>query len=201
MKPIFFENPAAWRAWLAVHHRTAPEVLVGFHKRHTGRPSLTWPESVDEALCYGWIDGVRRSLGDESYTIRFTPRRDGSAWSAVNIRRVGELIKAKRMRAAGLAAWNRRRDDRPGYSYGQAKTAKLPPALARRLKANAKAWAFYASQPPYYRRLAAWWVIGAKREETKERRFATLVKDCEAGRRIGPMRYDRRGGTRRKPSK
>ena len=166
--------------------------------RATGRPSLTWPESVDQALCYGWIDGVRRSLGAEAYTIRFTPRRPTSIWSAVNIRRMKELIAEGLVQPAGLAAWERRTDERSAiYRYAEAKVAKLPPAMLKRLKASARAWAFYSAQAPSYQRIGAWYVISAKKEETREKRFTTLLRESAAGRRLGPQRAIRP----RQPSK
>jgi uncharacterized protein YdeI (YjbR/CyaY-like superfamily) len=189
MKRRFFATPAAWRAWLARHHATSSELWVGFHKRHTGHKSITWPESVDEALCFGWIDGIRRSLGASSYMIRFTPRRAGSTWSAVNTRRALQLKKAGLMRSAGLRALADRRQSRSGiYAYEQRrKTARLPSALARTFKANAKAWRFFQSQPPWYRRTASWWIISAKQEETRARRLRILIADSARGRRIGPL--------------
>ncbi|MEA2398505.1 MAG: hypothetical protein QOK25_2061 [Thermoleophilaceae bacterium] len=188
MKPTFFKEPDEFRAWLEEHHAEASELLVGFHKKGSGRPSITWPESVDQALCFGWIDGVRRSIDDESYTIRFTPRKKKSTWSAVNIARVAELTERGLMRPAGLAAFEARSAERSGiYAYEQRKTAKLDAAQEKRLRANAKAWDFFQAQPPWYRRTATWWVISAKREETRERRLATLIEDSENGRRLARL--------------
>jgi uncharacterized protein YdeI (YjbR/CyaY-like superfamily) len=185
MEPIFFETPAEFRAWLEEHHGDESELLVGFHKKGTGRPSLTWPESVDQALCFGWIDGVRRSLGDHSYTIRFTPRRARSTWSAVNINRAKELVEQELMRPAGLAAFERRSDDRSRiYSYEQRKQAKLDPAAEQEFRANSEAWAFFSEQAPSYRRTATHWVISAKKEETRRKRLKTLIEDSAAGRRL-----------------
>ena len=181
--PRFFANPAAWRRWLDAHHASATELWVGFHKRATGRPSLTWPEAVDQALCYGWIDGIRRRIDDERYAIRFTPRRKGSVWSVVNLRRVAELSAAGLMRPAGLAAHAGVRESRI-YSYEQRKAASFPPAMARRFRSAAEAWRFFQAQPPSYRQPATWWVVSAKKPETRERRLATLIADSAAGRRI-----------------
>jgi uncharacterized protein YdeI (YjbR/CyaY-like superfamily) len=186
--PRFFRNAAEWRKWLAKNHAKADELWVGFHKKATGKPSMTWAESVDEALCFGWIDGIRKRVGDESYKIRFTPRRPGSNWSLVNTRRVAELTELGRMRPAGQKAFAARKEKRSGvYAYEQRKSAALEPKQDRRFRANKAAWEFFRSQPPSYRQLAIWWVISAKRDETRERRLATLIEDSAAGRRIGPL--------------
>jgi uncharacterized protein YdeI (YjbR/CyaY-like superfamily) len=185
MEPTFFATPEDFRAWLEAHHETETEMLVGFHKKGSGRPSITWPESVDQALCFGWIDGVRRSLGDESYTIRFTPRKQRSNWSAINVRRVGELTELGLMRPAGVAAFERRSDDRTGiYSYERRKVAKLDAEQERRFRANPGAWKWFKAQPAGYRRTATHWVISAKRPETRERRLEELIEDSAAGRTI-----------------
>src|SRR5205085_2070698 len=150
---IFFAQPAAFRAWLEKHHQIKREQWVGFHRKASGRPSITWPEAVDEALCFGWIDGIRRSLGDESYTIRFTPRKARSTWSAVNIRRVRELAAEGRMQPAGLKAFEARSEDRSAiYAYEQREAASLSPEQERELRADPKAWEFFQSRPPSYRR-------------------------------------------------
>jgi uncharacterized protein YdeI (YjbR/CyaY-like superfamily) len=185
VRPTFFATPADFRAWFEENHERASELMVGFHKKATGRPSITWPEAVDEALCFGWIDGIRRSLGDESYMIRFTPRKPRSTWSAVNIARAKELIAEGRMRPAGLAAYEARSDDRSAiYSYEQRHTAKLAPDQEREFRSNERAWAFFEAQPPSYRKTALWWVVSAKREETRARRLRTLVEDSANGRRL-----------------
>jgi uncharacterized protein YdeI (YjbR/CyaY-like superfamily) len=188
MEPTFFATPAAFRAWLEEHHEIETELLVGFYKKPSGKPSITWPESVDQALCFGWIDGVRRSLGEEAYTIRFTPRKPRSNWSAVNVQRMGELIHEGLVHPAGLAAFERRSDDRTAiYASEQRKNAQLPPEYERRLRADAAASEFFDAQPPWYRRTATHWVISAKREATRERRLAQLIEDSASGRRIGPL--------------
>ncbi len=185
MDPIFFASADEWRAWLERNHGSASEVLVGYWKKGTGRPSMTWPESVDEALCFGWIDGVRRGIDDERYSIRFTPRKARSTWSQVNVRRARELIDAGLMQPAGLAAFEARDEKRSGiYSYEQRKAAKLPRAMEQEFRANEKAWSFFGSRPPGYRRTAIWWVISAKREDTRKRRLATLIADSAAGRTL-----------------
>jgi uncharacterized protein YdeI (YjbR/CyaY-like superfamily) len=188
VNPIYFATPADLRDWFTANASTATELWVGFHRRRTGEPSVTWPEAVDEALCVGWIDGVRRSIDDDRYAIRFTPRKARSTWSAVNIRRAGELIAEGRMQAAGLAAFERRSDDRAAiYSYEQRHHAELAPEEQAALDANEAARAFWDRQPPSYRRTATYWVVSAKRPETRARRLATLIEDSAAGRRIGPL--------------
>ena len=190
-RPKFFATPAKFRAWLERHHETAAELLVGFHKKGSGKPSITWPESVDEALCFGWIDGIRRRIDDDSYSIRFTPRRARSIWSNVNVRRVAELTKLGRMQPAGLRAFAARESARSGiYRYEQDKQEPDEPlteAYRATLEANKKAWTFFQAQPPYYRRLATRWVMSAKKEETRLRRLAQLIKDSSGGRRFGAL--------------
>ena len=186
MKPLFFPTPRDWRQWLAKHHASTDELWVGFFKRGSGKPSITWPESVDEALCVGWIDGLRKRLDDERYMIRFTPRRPGSIWSAVNVRRVGELTRLGRMKPAGVRAFKARTKNKTAvYSFEQRKKVKMPVAYLRRFKENADAWRFFSSQAPWYRRTTTWLVISAKREETKLKRLSRLIADSAAGRQIG----------------
>ncbi len=188
MKPLYFATPAKFRAWLEANHESEKELLVGFYKVGSGKPSITWPESVDEALCFGWIDGVRRSLGAEAYTIRFTPRKATSIWSANNVGRVRELEKQKRIRPAGLRAFAARKAEKTGvYSFERAEPARLLPAEDKKLSANRKAAAFFESQPPWYRRAALHWVTSAKRDETRERRLAQLIACSAAGRTIPPL--------------
>lgn len=188
MKPRFFASPSEFRAWLDAHHATERELLVGFHKKGTGRPSITWPESVDEALCFGWIDGVRRSLGDEAYTIRFTPRRPTSIWSAINVGRVAELQKAGKMTAAGQRAFAARSAARTGvYSFEREAPARLEPEQEKKLRSNARAAAFFDAQPPWYRRTATHWVISAKRSDTRERRLEQLITASAEGRTVAPL--------------
>lgn len=188
MKPRFFATPARWRAWLSANHHREDELWVGFYKRATGRPSITWPQSVDEALCFGWIDGIRRSVDAESYAIRFTPRRSGSTWSVINLKRVKELMAGGLMGPAGLEAYQARRPERTRrHSFEQRRSARLPPAYQRRFQAEPEGWTFFQAQPPWYRRTATWWVVSAKKEETRVRRLDTLIKDSVRGRRIGPL--------------
>jgi len=188
MEPTFFATPAGFRAWLEQNHESAPELLVGYYKKGTGRPSITWPESVDEALCFGWIDGIRRARDLESYTIRFTPRRRGSNWSTVNLNRMEELIRDGRMHPAGLRAYEARDPAKCGvYSYEGSTVAELTPEMVARFQARGAAWSFFQAQPPGYRKLMVRWVFSAKRDETRQRRLATLIEESAAGRRISPM--------------
>lgn len=187
MEPIFFANRAEFREWLAAHAANETELLVGYHKVATGRPSMTWAESVDEALCVGWIDGVRRGVGNESYTIRFTPRKPTSKWSAVNVRRVGELTAEGRMQPAGLAAFGRRNPDVVPYSYAQPKDTALDPEFEKAFMGDTAAWDFFQSQPPGYRRTAIHWVMSAKRDETRQRRLATLIADSARRERLANL--------------
>jgi uncharacterized protein YdeI (YjbR/CyaY-like superfamily) len=195
VKPTFFATPEDFRAWLQEHHATEKELLVGFHKKGSGRPSITWPESVDQALCFGWIDGVRRRIDDDSYSIRFTPRKARSTWSAINVKRVGELTELGLMHPAGLAAFERRSDDRTAiYAYEQRKRAKLDPDMETRFRQDARAWAWFEAQPPSYRRTATYWVISAKRPENRERRLEQLIADSAAGRTIAQLTRPTPGG-------
>jgi uncharacterized protein YdeI (YjbR/CyaY-like superfamily) len=192
-EPTHFETPAELRAWFDRHHESAPELWVGFHRKGSGRPSITWPEAVDEALCVGWIDGIRKSVDATSYKIRFTPRKPTSNWSSVNIGRVAELTAQGRMRPAGLAAFERRSEAKSGiYSYEQRKQARLEPAQEREFRANAEAWRYFQAQPQGYRKTATWWVVSAKREATRAKRLATLIDDSANGRRLRHLSWERR---------
>jgi uncharacterized protein YdeI (YjbR/CyaY-like superfamily) len=190
---IFFDAPSRWRQWLARHHARRTAVWVGFRKRGSGLPSLTWPQSVDEALCFGWIDGVRKSIDETSYKIRFTPRKAGSTWSAVNIRRVGELEELGLMQPRGREAFAARTQAPSGrYSYEQRGTVSFDEAAERALRANAPAWRHFQSRPPWYRRMATFWVMSAKREETRHKRLQRLIADSAAERPIPPLAYGRK---------
>ncbi|HEV7484844.1 MAG TPA: YdeI/OmpD-associated family protein [Thermoanaerobaculia bacterium] len=185
MQPHFFKTPADFRRWLAKNHASATELLVGFYKKDSGKPSITWPESVDEALCFGWIDGVRRRIDDVSYSIRFTPRKKTSTWSAINIARVAELTKLERMQPAGQRAFEHRREEKSAiYSYENA-SRTLSAEDEKKFRANRKAWEFFNAQPPGYRHLSIYWITSVKRDETRARRLATLIEDSAAGRRLG----------------
>ena len=179
MEPRFFRTPAEFRHWLLEHYADTPELVVGYYKKGTGKPSMTWPESVDEALCFGWIDGVRRRIDDERYSIRFTPRRRRSIWSAVNIKRAGELIEAGRMTPAGLAAFEARIEDRSApYSYEQRHNARLDPEQEARLRADPEVWEWFQSRPPSFRKTAIYWITSARKPETRERRLTRLIEDA-----------------------
>jgi uncharacterized protein YdeI (YjbR/CyaY-like superfamily) len=187
-EPTFFATPDELRAWLAEHHEARDELWVGFHKKATGRSSVTWPQAVDQALCFGWIDGVRKSLGDESYKIRFTPRKSRSTWSAINVRRYGELLAEGLVAPAGVAAFERRAEDRTAiYSYENRDKAVFEDEQEARFRADAAAWEWFQAQPPSYRRTATYWVVSAKRPETRERRLTRLIEDSAAGRTIPPL--------------
>jgi uncharacterized protein YdeI (YjbR/CyaY-like superfamily) len=184
MKLTYFRSAAHFRKWLERHHHVTKELWVGFYKKDSGKPSITWPESVDEALCVGWIDGLRKRVDEVSYMIRFTPRKPESTWSVININRVKVLRRVGRMQPAGLKAFRARREYRSGiYSYEQ-RSAELPEPYAAGLKRNKIAWEFFRAQPPGYRKLASWWIVSAKREETRLKRLKRLIGDSARGRRI-----------------
>src|SRR5712671_7717167 len=184
-RPTFFPMPADFRIWLEAHHDKLREQLVGFHKKSSGKPSMTWPESVEVALCFGWIDGVRKSINETSYTIRFTPRRPTSTWSAVNIKRVQQLKKKGLMHPAGLKAFAARSAKKSGiYSYEQRKSAQFTREQAKQFRANKAAWEFFRAQPPWYQRVTTYWVISAKREETKLKRLSLLIKHSQNRRTL-----------------
>ena len=188
MEPTFFATPSEFRTWLQEHHATTRELWVGFYKKSSGKPSITWPEAVDEALCFGWIDGLRKSIDAVSYTIRFTPRKPRSIWSAVNVKRAEELARLGLMHPAGLKAFEERAQEKSGvYAYEQRSAATLDDASEQHFRANAQAWDFFQAQAAWYRRAAIWWVISAKKEETRRKRLATLVEDSEHGRTIAPL--------------
>ncbi|HUR69521.1 MAG TPA: YdeI/OmpD-associated family protein [Candidatus Thermoplasmatota archaeon] len=184
MEPRFFGTQAQWRRWLAKHHAAASELVLGFYKAAAGRKGITYQQALDVALCFGWIDGVRRSLGDEAWSIRFTPRRPRSIWSAVNLRRAEKLKAEGKMAAAGLAAFEGRDPTRAGLYSFENKPKALAPAYERALRADARAWEHWSASPPGYRRTATFWVMSAKREKTRERRAAQLIRWHSEGKRI-----------------
>jgi len=188
MTATFFPTPDDFRGWLARHHDETDELWVGYYKKATGKPSITWPESVDEALCFGWIDGIRKSIDGEAYRIRFTPRRPGSHWSRVNLERVAALVEEGRMAPAGLAAHEARDPERAGQYSFERDGASLTPAHVREFRSHPDAWAFWRAQPDGYRKQATWWVVSAKREDTRARRLAALIEDSASGLRIKPLR-------------
>jgi uncharacterized protein YdeI (YjbR/CyaY-like superfamily) len=191
VEPIFFSSPLKLRAWLHSHHLTAGELWVGLYRRATGRPSVTWPQIVDEVLCVGWIDGVRQPLDDQRWSIRVTPRRRGSRWSAVNIRRWKALLAARRVLPAGKTAFEGRRAE-TDYAYEQRRQVKFGAAETGALRRNARAWAWFSSRAPSYQRNATFWVMSAKQEETRKRRLARLIADSAAGRPVPPLSYVRK---------
>ena len=184
MPTKFFKTPAAFRKWLAANHAKSKELWVGFYKKDSGKPSITWPESVDEALCFGWIDGIRKTIDDASYKIRFSPRKPTSIWSAVNIRNAEKLIKEKRMLPVGLKAFEARKEYRSGiYAYEQRSPELVEPYLGK-LKGNKAAWKFFQGQPPYYRKTMNWFIVSAKQEETRLKRLNKLIEASAEGRRL-----------------
>jgi uncharacterized protein YdeI (YjbR/CyaY-like superfamily) len=185
--PVFFPTPADFRAWLEAHHTAVDHLWVGYYKKATKRASVTWEDTVDEAVCYGWIDGIRKSRDAESYVIRFTPRKPRSVWSQRNIDLVERLTAEGRMKAEGLAAFAFK-DVHPDSGYSTATFDTLPEGMVARFKETVDAWAFYEAQPPGYRRHSAHWVTSAKREATRERRLATLIDDSANGLRIKQLR-------------
>jgi uncharacterized protein YdeI (YjbR/CyaY-like superfamily) len=194
MDPIFFETPADFRAWLAANHDTADFQWVGFYKKGSGRLSITWPESVDEALCYGWIDGVRKGLDTESYMIRFTRRKSGSVWSNVNLGRIQVLADLGRLQPSGQAAFQARKEGRSGiYSHEQG-DVNLPEPYRDLLRENAAACEFFQRQPASYRKAASWWVASAKREETRRKRLDSLVAHSARFERVPQFTWKKSSG-------
>lgn len=190
MRPTFFKTPGHLRRWLEKNHASVSELWVGFYRKASGKGGITYEQALEEALCFGWIDGVRRRLDDEAYVQRFTPRTAKSYWSAVNIKRVEGLKASGRMHAAGLAAFERRDEAKTEKYSFERQNPKLDASLEKRFRANRKAWTFFESQPPGYRRLAVHWVTSAKKEDTRQRRLATLIQDSAAGRRIGLLKQN-----------
>jgi uncharacterized protein YdeI (YjbR/CyaY-like superfamily) len=195
-EPKFFPGLQAFTDWLALHHADRDDLWVGLHKRAAGKATLTYKEAVDAALCYGWIDGIRKSRDEESYQIRFTPRRKGSIWSAVNLKRVTELIELGRMAPSGLKTY-RTRDPRKQNIYSfENRTRTLPPRYMAMFRADKDALAYYRDQPWWYRRTTTWWVVSAKQEETRLRRLKTLIDHCGKKTWIGALRRPTRPAKR-----
>ena len=187
MNSHYFTSPIKFHQWLEKHHATATELLVGFYKKSSSKPSITYQEALDEALCFGWIDGIRKSVDEERYTIRFTPRKPISNWSNVNIKRMKELIAAGRVQPAGLAAFEARTAEKSSVYTYENRPQQLSAEYEKQFRANKPAWEFFQSQAPYYQRTACAWVMTAKKEETRLRRLATLIEDSAQGRRLGIM--------------
>ena len=196
IKPVFFATQANFRKWLQQNHAAADEVWVGFYKMHTGKPTVTYKEAVDQALCFGWIDGIRKSIDDEAYMNRFTPRRKGSNWSAVNIKRAKELIEAGLMKPAGARAFAQRDEAKANqYSFEREHVA-FTTAQLREFKKNKRAWKFFEAQPPSYRKVMTWWVISAKQLATQEKRLARLIAESEDEKRVATMQPSARKKSR-----
>jgi uncharacterized protein YdeI (YjbR/CyaY-like superfamily) len=182
--PMFFQTQSEFRTWLEANHETASELLVGYYKVGSGKPSMTWSESVDQALCFGWIDGIRRRIDDESYSIRFTPRKAKSVWSAVNIAKVAELTEKCLMKPAGISAFERRSEDKSAiYAYENKPTA-FDADLEAVFRSNPSAWEFFERQPTGYRRTLMYWVMSAKQEKTKRERLAKLMGASASSERL-----------------
>lgn len=189
MDVTFFDSSADFRTWLEAHHDQVQELWVGFYKKNSGKSGITYMEAVDEALCFGWIDGIKKKVDDDSYTNRFTPRKARSNWSAVNIQRVGELSQLGRMHPAGLKAFDARDQEKTQlYSY-EARNRPLDEMYEKSFIANKKAWDFFTAQAASYQKVASWWVMSAKREETRLKRLTTLIEDSENGRRLAQVTY------------
>jgi len=182
--PVYFAVAADFRQWLERNHAASTELLVGFYKKSSGRASITYSEALDEALCFGWIDGVRKSVSAEAYCIRFTPRKVKSQWSSVNIQRVRDLSRGGRMQSSGIKAFEGAEQQRRKYSYEQRREAGWANEHEKQFRSNASAWTFFEAQPPGYRRTARFWVVSAKREETRQKRLGVLISASREGRRI-----------------
>jgi uncharacterized protein YdeI (YjbR/CyaY-like superfamily) len=188
----YFATPDSLRDWFDANHGTADELWLGYYRKSTGRPSVDWPQAVEEALCVGWIDGVRRSLDDTSHVQRFTPRRKGSTWSAVNVAKVAALTEQGRMRPAGIAAFEARTADNTAvYSY-EREVAAFTHVEEARFRAEPAAWTDWEARPPSYRRAVTHWVTSAKQPATRVRRLDALIADSAAGQIVGPMRWARK---------
>jgi uncharacterized protein YdeI (YjbR/CyaY-like superfamily) len=184
MKPAFFKSPEEFRRWLEQNHASAEEILVGFHKKDSGKKSITYAEALDEALCFGWIDGVRRSFDETSYTIRFTPRKPKSIWSLVNVRHVERLMQEGRMHAAGIAAFERRTPERTGIYSFENRPRELSREYEKEFRRHKEAWEFFAAQPPGYKRQMSFWVMSAKREDTRRARLERLIDSSAKRERV-----------------
>lgn len=191
MDVLFFPTPKDFRDWLDANHDKQTEQWVGFYKKATKIPSITWPESVDQALCYGWIDGIRKSIDEKSYKIRFTPRKPKSHWSNVNIKKIEELISSGQMKEPGLAAWEKRTEENSGKASFEQDKVVLAKAYEKKLKANKKAWQYFSNATPSYRKQTTWWVMSAKKEETRLRRLSILIQSSEKDEVIPAMRWSK----------
>jgi uncharacterized protein YdeI (YjbR/CyaY-like superfamily) len=188
----FFPTQKHLRKWFEKNHKKEKELLAGFYKVSSGKPSVTWSESVDEALCFGWIDGIRRSIDDESYCIRFTPRNPKSNWSAINIKKVEELTKLGLMKPEGLKAFSLRKENKSKvYSY-ENPIVELDKSIEKKFKANKQAWKYFKSTAPSYQKITTRWIMSAKQETTRLKRAEELIRDCAAGKKIKAMNYGKK---------
>lgn len=187
MKPKFFSSPGQFREWLEQNHSRETELMIGFHKKSSGKKSITYAEALDEALCFGWIDGVRKSLNETSYIQRFTPRKSRSIWSLINVRHVERLTKEGRMHTAGLEAYARRDPKRTGIYSFENRPRELSPAYEKTFRQKKRAWTFFQEQPPSYKRLMIFRIMEAKKEETQLRRLKQLIESSEKGLRLGAI--------------
>lgn len=190
----FFRSGEGFRKWLAKNHASASELWVGFYRKDSGKGGITYAQALDEALCYGWIDGIRKKLDDASFTIRFTPRKPNSIWSNVNIAHIARLVKEGRMMPPGIDAYGRKDEKRSGVYSFERERAELTPGMMRELKKNKAAWKFFEAQPPYYKRVASWYVISAKRDETRRARLERLITDSARGERMAQFKVEKRSG-------
>jgi uncharacterized protein YdeI (YjbR/CyaY-like superfamily) len=188
-KPTFFATQENFRKWLIKNHETATELVVGFYKVDSGKPSMSWSQSVDQAICFGWIDGVRKSIDDKSYLIRFTRRKPTSIWSAINIKKVEELKKQGLMHPNGISAFEKRKEHKSKIYTYEKEPVKLSADFEKKFKANKKAWTYFQSLPPSYHRSAIDWVMTAKQQATSIKRLNELINDSEAGRKIKRLSY------------
>jgi len=192
MNPKFFSKSIHFRNWLEKNHSKKTELLVGFYKKDSGKQSITWPESVDEALCFGWIDGIRKSLNDKSYTIRFTPRKEKSHWSAVNLKRFAELKKSGLVQPSGLQAYKRMEPKNSKQASFEQEKITLDKKFETKIKTNKKAWAYFKKLAPSYKKASIWWVISAKKEETQWRRLNVLINCSEAEEKIPQLQLPKK---------
>lgn len=192
MTPTFFSSPSEFRKWLDKNHKTETELIVGYYKVGTKKPSMTWSESVDQALCYGWIDGVRRSVDAESYCIRFTPRKPKSIWSAININKVEELTKQGLMKPAGIASFEKRTENNSRIYSHETERKQFSATFEKQFKANKKAWQFFTSQAPSYQKVATHIVMTAKQEATKLKRLKELIEASEAHQKMGRLKWEKK---------
>jgi uncharacterized protein YdeI (YjbR/CyaY-like superfamily) len=187
MKPRYFKSQSEFRKWLETNHATETELMLGFYKKGSGKASITYPEALDEALCFGWIDGVRRRLTDDAYVQRFSPRKAKSIWSNVNVRHVERLKKLGRMAPAGLKAYELKDPKKTGVYSFENRPRELSPAYEKQFRSNKKAWEFFQKQPPGFKRLMIFRVMEGKQEETRQRRLEQLIESSGKGERLGVM--------------